>query len=235
MLVIACEGKTEERLLTALSGHLRIPAKQIEVSGQQGVPRTVVDAAEKMRDEQLAKLPRREQATVPLQTWAVFDRDEHESWLEACNAAAGKRIELAISNPCFELWGILMYQDQTAHIHRHEAQRVLSGLHPAITTTTIPTWTWIGARRWTVRASLSRRRRPGRSDCCKLARVTGIRTATLRPHFISSSRGYSNWRSNVPAPRLCLNCKRWMGGSAGRYTGFCDMGSGIWLPPRGAE
>ena len=35
------------------------------------------------------------------------------------------RIRLAISNPCFELWALLHFQDHTAYIERKDARRRL--------------------------------------------------------------------------------------------------------------
>ena len=33
-------------------------------------------------------------------------------------------IKVAVSNPCIELWLVLHAQDRTAHIHRHDVQRL---------------------------------------------------------------------------------------------------------------
>jgi hypothetical protein len=88
--------------------------------GQQGVPETVVEEALK---EQRKHTPRPE-------VWVVFDRDEHGSWLAAIHRAQALGFKLAVSNPCFELWGLLLHRDHTAPIHRHQAQRDLAQLHP---------------------------------------------------------------------------------------------------------
>lgn len=53
----------------------------------------------------------------------MFDVDEHPSLSEACTLAKAHGITTAISNPCIELWVLLHYEDQTAWIDRHEAQR----------------------------------------------------------------------------------------------------------------
>ena len=45
--------------------------------------------------------------------------------------AQAKGVRLALSNPCVELFGILLHQQQNAWIHRHEAQSLLKRLHPA--------------------------------------------------------------------------------------------------------
>ena len=55
--------------------------------------------------------------------WCVFDTDEHPNLPGAIDDARRSGIEVAVSNPCFELWLVLHVEDQTAHVHRHEVQR----------------------------------------------------------------------------------------------------------------
>lgn len=57
------------------------------------------------------------------QIWCVFDRDAHPNFAEALRLAHGHGINLAISNPCLELWFLLHFEDQTRHLERDEAQR----------------------------------------------------------------------------------------------------------------
>ncbi|MEO6195139.1 MAG: RloB family protein [Thermoanaerobaculia bacterium] len=57
--------------------------------------------------------------------WCVFDVDEHPHLLDARQKARDNGIDLAVSNPCFELWALLHFQDQTAHLERDEARRRL--------------------------------------------------------------------------------------------------------------
>ena len=52
-----------------------------------------------------------------------FDRDEHPNFAEAIAIAKGNGINLAISNPCLELWFILHFEDHASHLERHAAQR----------------------------------------------------------------------------------------------------------------
>lgn len=54
--------------------------------------------------------------------WCVFDRDLHPNVEEALALAGGHGIGVVLSNPCIELWFILHFEDQTASIHRHDAQ-----------------------------------------------------------------------------------------------------------------
>jgi hypothetical protein len=62
--------------------------------------------------------------------WAVFDGDEHiqndpNNWNDALQLADSNGIDLAISNPSFELWFLLHFQDQHAHVHRDHVIREL--------------------------------------------------------------------------------------------------------------
>lgn len=60
--------------------------------------------------------------------WCIFDVDEHPNLNQAITEARQSGIQVALSNPCFELWLILHHQDQTAPIDRHRAQRLASDL-----------------------------------------------------------------------------------------------------------
>lgn len=89
-------------------------------------PLNVVHAAVQQRD--VLRRDRRWEETDC--AWAVFDGDEHiennpQNWYEALDLARRKEIGLAISNPCFEFWYLLHYQDRESHITR---QKVLSRL-----------------------------------------------------------------------------------------------------------
>jgi hypothetical protein len=57
------------------------------------------------------------------EVWCVFDRDEHPQVADALALAAQHGIHVAFSNPCIELWFILHFEEQTAAIDRHAAQR----------------------------------------------------------------------------------------------------------------
>jgi hypothetical protein len=62
--------------------------------------------------------------------WCVFDIDEHPLIPEAKDQARANGIELAISNPCFELWALLHFQDKSAHIERGKVQLLCRQLMP---------------------------------------------------------------------------------------------------------
>ena len=53
----------------------------------------------------------------------MFDRDEHPNFAQAIDLAEKHGINLAISNPCLELWFILHFEDRTSYLERYVAQR----------------------------------------------------------------------------------------------------------------
>lgn len=65
--------------------------------------------------------------------WCVFDRDENtDAQLTRAKEAARKYgYNIAFSNPCFELWFILHYRKQKAHIENADiALKILKGFMP---------------------------------------------------------------------------------------------------------
>ena len=60
--------------------------------------------------------------------WCVFDTDEHKKLAQAIEEARQSGIEVAVSNPCIELWFVLHARHQTAHIHRHDVQSLSKDL-----------------------------------------------------------------------------------------------------------
>ena len=55
--------------------------------------------------------------------WCVFDIDQHPNVSTAIHNARQSGVEVAVSNPCIELWLVLHVEDQTAHISRRNVQR----------------------------------------------------------------------------------------------------------------
>lgn len=111
------EPKYLEELARRHRGKIRI---DVGVSG--AVPETLVDQA--CRDMDNNGTRRREGPWYD-EIWCVFDVDEHPNLKRAIGRALQKKVKLAVSNPCFELWLILHFQDQTAHIDRRDAQRLV--------------------------------------------------------------------------------------------------------------
>lgn len=130
-LLAVCEGATEERCLGNLRARWRVPSLRVQVVCARGDPSEVVRKARTLWEDSGRKHHRPE-------VWVAFDRDEHHHWAAALDQARALGFRLAVSNPCFELWGLLLHRDQTAPIDRDEAQRALAEVHPGYDHTRSP-------------------------------------------------------------------------------------------------
>lgn len=129
-ILIVCEGKkTEPRYFRELQHSFRNRLVHVEVNDESGVPLTLVQRAEALRSdaEREAKLQRDANLLFD-EIWCVCDVDEHPHLTKACEQARERGISVALSNPCFELWALLHFREQTKALHRHEAQRELKKL-----------------------------------------------------------------------------------------------------------
>jgi hypothetical protein len=121
--LIVCEGtRTEPGYFNELRHTERIPIELVISPG--GVPKTLVERAVELKNA--AKKDAKTRQDVNLlydEVWCVFDIDEHPAVPDAKQQARDNGIELAISNPCFELWIVLHFRDQRAHIDRAVVQR----------------------------------------------------------------------------------------------------------------
>jgi len=59
------------------------------------------------------------------EVWAMFDVDEHPKLKEAIELADREGVKVAVSNPCFELWALLHFEDQRGHIERKKLRERL--------------------------------------------------------------------------------------------------------------
>ena len=131
IVIVVTEGeKTEPRYIEMfkrihVQPHVRRSVFDLKVISGVGVPKTVVDRAIQEREDLQGPLSREDSV------WAMFDRDEHPGFQEAKNKARSKGVCLAVSNPCFEIWGIYHYEDCQRHIERDECQKKLEELCPS--------------------------------------------------------------------------------------------------------
>ena len=94
----------------------------IVFDSRHGGPKQLVEwAASRKRDELRSATRGGGQAFG--QVWCVFDIDAHPQIPEAIDMAHANDIHLAISSPCIELWFVLHFANQTAHIERGDIQR----------------------------------------------------------------------------------------------------------------
>lgn len=99
----------------------------LDIDRFHGPPLRLVEraAARKAADLRGA---RRGHGAVYGEYWCVFDVDEHPGIGRALRLAEARGINVALSNPCIELWFLLHSQDQRASVHRADAQRAAAGL-----------------------------------------------------------------------------------------------------------
>ena len=126
-ILIVCEGRQTERgYFEAFQHATRNPRVHVEVARECGVPLTVVQLAIRLRDEANDDAKRQRDENLRWdEVWGVFDVDEHPNLERAVALAHEHSVKLAISNPCFELWALLHFKDQRAHIERDRLRALL--------------------------------------------------------------------------------------------------------------
>ncbi|TCT22859.1 RloB family protein [Thiobaca trueperi] len=126
-LLLVCEGQVSEpEYFKQLKAWVRNNLVEIKIASEHGVPLTLVRQAEWLKLD--AESEARSGADSFLaydEVWCVFDVDEHPKINEARQLAHARGIELAVSNPCFELWLLLHFRESPGARHRHDVQRMM--------------------------------------------------------------------------------------------------------------
>jgi hypothetical protein len=125
-LVIFCEGeRTEPEYLEALKRKPSVrdvAAVDIRVeTSHGGAPLTLVSMAADARGRAIS-----EEAEID-EFWCVFDVEwpvNHPNLKEAIDQAYYNEIGVAVSNPCFELWLILHFEDQNRWLSNAQATKL---------------------------------------------------------------------------------------------------------------
>ena len=131
-LLVLCEGKVTEPLyFQAFKHEHRNQLVQVEVMPDCGVPKTLVEHAVERKKQALREAKKYGDSFLKYdEVWCVFDVDVHPNLEEAKNQARDNGLRVAISNPCFELWLLLHFQDQRAHQERAHIQAACRGHLP---------------------------------------------------------------------------------------------------------
>jgi RloB-like protein len=128
-LLIVCEGqKTEPQYFKGIRQHKRLRTLQV----------TIVDASGKTNQIGIINRAIAERQTIKADkgwetndsVWAVFDGDEHrhqdpQNWNSAIAKAQTQKINLAITNPCFEFWYLIHFQDAARQMNADTALKQL--------------------------------------------------------------------------------------------------------------
>jgi hypothetical protein len=127
--VLFCEGKnTEPDYFRHLGISVRDALVEVETVGAAGTPYTIALTAVE-RKNQISK-GKRDSFEKYDKIWAVFDRDAHPKYDEAVDLCTQSGVEVARSNPCFELWLILHLEDYDKACTRFDVQNYLAKIHP---------------------------------------------------------------------------------------------------------
>lgn len=126
-LLVVCEGKrTEPEYIAGFERHVRNARVEIEIPKERGDPKRVVEIAKKCTQDAVDEAKRQRDDFLAFdETWCVFDRDEHDRFADACTMARDNGFELAISNPCIELWLLLHFRENPGMQSRHVVARML--------------------------------------------------------------------------------------------------------------
>lgn len=125
VVALLCEGLvTESMYFTQHSRRLRDKVMLEPLSEAAGCdPLTIVGQAQVLLKEHARDIRRGRSPQFDV-LWCVFDVDEHHSLQEALQRAAKHGINVAVSNPCFEIWLWWHHSDQTAEVDRTAIQRM---------------------------------------------------------------------------------------------------------------
>lgn len=107
ILVVCGSKETERQYLQGLRDHLRNPAVSVVVRGKACSPTQLITYAKTQRNIGKGDFD---------EVWCVFDVDQFVDIDAAVVAGRRAGIKVAISNPCFELWLLLHFTPQRAHV-----------------------------------------------------------------------------------------------------------------------
>jgi hypothetical protein len=131
LIIAVCEGKnTEPTYLKSFARHYGNGLVEVETVAPAGAPVTIVQTAvvrKKARDGR----KKADSFDKLFEVWAVFDRDEHPNIPQALDLANAHNVQIAISNPCIEIWPLLHFTNHQAPIHRHKLQQELAKYMPS--------------------------------------------------------------------------------------------------------
>ncbi|HSU14763.1 RloB family protein [Longimicrobium sp.] len=127
MILVVCEGKvTEPQYVEGFRLARGANTVRVRVESPGGDPLALVERAIAIRDDAAQRAKRERDDNLRFdEVWCVLDVDQHAR-LEAARTLAGKAdVQLALSNPCFELWLFLHFAEHAAHVKPDQAARLL--------------------------------------------------------------------------------------------------------------
>jgi hypothetical protein len=99
----------------------------IQVAPEHGVPWTRVRVAKRYKREAEKHAARAGDENLAFDSvWCVFDIDDHPRVADAKQMARDNGIDMAISNPCVELWLLLHFRDNPGMQDRATMREILT-------------------------------------------------------------------------------------------------------------
>ncbi|MDA1016480.1 MAG: RloB family protein [Planctomycetota bacterium] len=127
LVLVVTEGSvTEPQYLNGFAKASKNPRVHIEVIGGAGVPKTIVESAKDLKRNAAKRARRESDENLDYdEVWCVFDVDQHPNISDARQMAEDNEMNLAISNPCIELWLWLHFAEQPGMQHQHDLQSMM--------------------------------------------------------------------------------------------------------------
>lgn len=124
-LLVVCEGEvTEVDYLAGITGYFVSLPVTVEPLGLGADPYHVVRTAIDQRDEADKEARKTRDANRRFEeVWCLVDVDEHERLPDALRLASREAVNVAVSNPCFELWLLYHFQSYVSSVDRTLLQR----------------------------------------------------------------------------------------------------------------
>jgi hypothetical protein len=125
LILNVTEGSvTEPEYLKGFSKASRNPRVDIEVVDGAGVPKSIVEKAKELKRRAETRARRENDRNLAYdEVCCVFDVDEHHRIPDARQMAQNNGIQLAVSNPCFELWLLLHFAEPPGMKHRDDLKK----------------------------------------------------------------------------------------------------------------
>lgn len=131
---LLCEGQnTEPHYFEALKSVYKEALIEFNILPAVGVPMTICEKSIK-EAKRLGLLAtrgsRKDSFEKRDEVWAIFDRDKHPNFEQAIRKCQAAGIQVARSNPCFEVWLILHKTEYDKDEDHHKTQKYLEFIMP---------------------------------------------------------------------------------------------------------
>lgn len=121
-LYLVCEGSnTEPNYFEELGRRSKKSVVDVVCLRGVGVPSTLLKKA-----RELISRRHRDRLAKEDEVWLVFDKDDHPCFFKTIEDCRLLPVQIAYSNPCFEIWLLFHFRDFDAPIPRNQIQKELA-------------------------------------------------------------------------------------------------------------